>query len=168
MEKISGIIPKSARVTSVDMKEANPVRPGTPSFGRPQGVSSLAKPALVSTAPETARIGAGIHDERMTWRSEDAMKAGIASSVSNSFFMKNDKPAEVSVKDIDAVRLIPVDQMPARSNPAGFKSELFKAAAMPAPVSSFDEGFGGYGSAEPELQQPDGLYPKGSFIDRTA
>lgn len=33
MEKISGILPSSLRVTSVDIKKTFPVRPGVPSFG---------------------------------------------------------------------------------------------------------------------------------------
>lgn len=165
MDKISGIIPSSPRLQSVDLKDAAPVRPGTPSFGRPEGVSSLNKPPMISTAPETARRGAAIHEQRMDWRSEDARKANMAAEMSNSFFMKNDKKAE-PVRDIEPVRLIPVDQMPAMSTPAGFKTDsVGSLKAAITPISSFDDGF----DSEPQqLEQPEGLYPKGSFINRTA
>lgn len=37
MEKISGIIPASARTRSVDVSTSQPVRPGAPTYGRPVG-----------------------------------------------------------------------------------------------------------------------------------
>ena len=37
MDKISGIIPANARTKSVDVSSAQPVRPGAPSWGRPEG-----------------------------------------------------------------------------------------------------------------------------------
>ena len=37
MEKISGIIASNARTRSVDVSNAQPVRPGAPSYGRPEG-----------------------------------------------------------------------------------------------------------------------------------
>lgn len=37
MEKISGIIPRNSRNSSVDLSKSQPVRPGAPSFGRPIG-----------------------------------------------------------------------------------------------------------------------------------
>lgn len=37
MEKISGIIPSSARTRSVDVSSSQPVRPGAPTWGRPTG-----------------------------------------------------------------------------------------------------------------------------------
>ena len=43
MEKISGIVPSSPRVTSVDLQNAGAARPGMPTFGRSVGVSSLAE-----------------------------------------------------------------------------------------------------------------------------
>ncbi len=37
MEKISGIIASNARTRSVDVSNSQPVRPGAPAFGRPEG-----------------------------------------------------------------------------------------------------------------------------------
>jgi hypothetical protein len=163
VDKISGIIPQSHRVSSVDMKDAAPIRPGMPSFGRPQGVSSLNKGPNVAALGDTASKAMVEHEELSGWKAADKAKADAVQSVSNSFFMKNTKEAE-PVNDIEPVRLIPVDQMPARSKPAGFKSEIGSMKSEMGAIASFEDGFEG----EPELQQPEGLFPKGSFIDRTA
>lgn len=37
MEKISHILPATARVTTAEIADSQPVRPGAPSFGRPMG-----------------------------------------------------------------------------------------------------------------------------------
>lgn len=37
VEKISGIVPANARTRSVDVSSAQPVRPGAPTWGRPEG-----------------------------------------------------------------------------------------------------------------------------------
>ncbi len=37
MEKISGIIAANARTRSVDVSKSQPVRPGAPTYGRPEG-----------------------------------------------------------------------------------------------------------------------------------
>lgn len=41
MEKISGIIPASARTQMADTSVAQPARPGAPALGRPMGKNSL-------------------------------------------------------------------------------------------------------------------------------
>lgn len=41
MEKISSILPTSPRVKKVDLSDAAPVRPGTPTFGRPVGANAV-------------------------------------------------------------------------------------------------------------------------------
>ena len=41
MEKISGIIPPSARTQVADIASAQPARPGAPALGRPMGKNSL-------------------------------------------------------------------------------------------------------------------------------
>jgi hypothetical protein len=177
MDKISGIIPSSARVTAVDMKESA-VRPGTPSFGRPEGSSALREAAATAGPVETtASRSAGIHQAQLDWRSKDAKNAAIASEMSNKFFMKaKPEPAELE-EDDEPVKNIPVLQTSqfskapqnVESRPAGFKTDdsgfLRAASAKPeiafkAPPKGADE--------EPILQQPEGLYPKGFFLDRSA
>lgn len=115
MEKISGIIPSSARVTNVDMKDAQPVRSGVPAFGGPQAATRTGNNERLSSTDMMAG--------QPSWRQKDAAKAGIVNDVAQSFFMK------------------------VRPEAPGPKAE----AAPEAP-----------------LAQPEGLFPKGSFIDRNA
>ncbi len=118
MEKISGIIPSSARVTSVDLKES-PVRPGAPSFGRPQAAAGKDS---ITTNGEAMKKASDMFASQTDWRSKDARQAAMVNDVSNAFFMKRVEPAATET-----------------------------VATSSAP-----------------LQQPEGLYPKGSFIDRVA
>lgn len=120
MEKISGILPSSARVAAVDMKES-PVRPGTPAFGRPQGVGG-AQSIPTNAGGEAMKKASDMFATQNDWRSKDSRQAAIATEVSNSFFMK----------------------------------KVSEQSPMGTP------------SSEAPLQQPEGLYPRGSFIDRTA
>jgi hypothetical protein len=105
MDKISGIIPSSARVTKVDLSES----PASRGF-MPGAEKAVVTTTLSETTPGTP-----------AWKSKEARQAAMVNDVSNSFFMK----------------------------------------AKPEPESSDRE-------SEVQLQQPDGLYPKGSFIDRSA
>lgn len=173
MEKISGIVPNSARLASVDMRDAAPVRPGTPRFGRPEGISSLAQKQQMPAAPttpdqmmpfgQTAQKAAGLQQQQMTWRTKEAQQAQIAAEMSNRFFMKNDRAAQ-PVQDFD--QSVMVSSVPVSSNPAGFKTggtSFQTSASLRAPVSQVT----GQEEDPITLQQPEGLYPKGSFIDRT-
>lgn len=117
MDKISGIIPSSARVAAVDMKDS-PVRPGAPAFGRPQGASGTTS---VTSNGEAMKKASEMFESRSDWRAKDTRQAELVNNVSNAFFMKK------------------------------------IADAAPETVA-----------ATAALQQPEGLYPRGSFIDREA
>ena len=175
MDKISGIIPSSPRLQSVDLRDAAPVRPGTPSFGRPEGVSSLSTANMPKfEVPTTAQRAGGIQMQQMDWRTKDQFKAGIAAELSNRFFMKNDQPAEQIDMSNGAGAYaagLPVGLNAVSSRPAGFKTEDLSApSATLKPIRTFDETpeEEEQTSEPPQLQQPEGLFPKGSFIDRTA
>lgn len=90
MQKISGILPASARIQSVDMSDSHSVRPGAPSFGRPEGSSSLAKPALI--ASNSQRAGSAVNADMFSvtpmarWKAKDLEKVDIVDQVSSSFF----------------------------------------------------------------------------------
>ena len=75
MEKISGILPSSARVTNVDLREAPPVRPSTPSF-RPS--RSFFEPAA-------------------SWKIKEMSNASVADEVSDGFFTNYNNKMEVGV-----------------------------------------------------------------------
>lgn len=107
MDKISGIIPSTARVTTVDLKDSNNIR---------------------ATLPNRIDPSAGIKPEGMMavqpdWKTKDAKHSAIVTEVANNFFMKNNKATEVE--------------------------EHEEPVHVPIP-------------------QPEGLFPKGSFIDRSA
>jgi hypothetical protein len=106
MEKISGIIPASPRVTKVDLSESPSNRGFMPGIERPV-VTTLSEHTPGSPA----------------WKSRESRQAALATELSNSFFMKSKPESEGEAS-----------------------SEIDSAP----------------------LQQPEGLFPKGSFIDRTA
>jgi hypothetical protein len=55
MEKISGIIPASARTKVADVSVAQPARPGAPILGRPMGKNSLGDRITLSKKMEELR-----------------------------------------------------------------------------------------------------------------
>lgn len=92
MEKISGILPNSARVGAVDLKSTPALRPGVPSFGRPIGISTLNQ-----EAPDTATRATQRHQELMDLRSKKDEHSQIIKDLSQNFFMKKAKgPTPVS------------------------------------------------------------------------
>jgi hypothetical protein len=86
MDKISSIVPGSQRVKTVDLSEAPPVRPGTPGFGRRQGVSSLDgkdRDGLTTAAKAVME-----HKQQMEKRLSESARDKIADEMSAKFFMK--------------------------------------------------------------------------------
>lgn len=147
MQKISGILAGSPRVMSVDMKEAPPVRPGAPGFGRPEGVSSLRERASAVDALRKARE---LQDGLAAQRTQDSGQAEIAAKMSDHFFMRNRSEANpVEPTGGDMIVAIPIEEVTVASRPAGFKNDAADALREP-------------------VMDPDALYPKGSFIDRVA
>lgn len=82
MEKISGILPATARITTVDLKNSGTARSGMPSFGRDVGLSSVTQRRLANRAGD-------LHKEQMEWRhkSQDP-KAEIVQRMADNFFMR--------------------------------------------------------------------------------
>lgn len=112
MDKISGIVAPSPRVTTVDMTNAPGVRTTQPNSDRSVGAMSH----LAENTPGTP-----------AWKSKEARQASLVTKVSNSFFMKAKPVSEEATNE--------------------------KEISVPR---------------ELHAQQPDGLFPKGSFIDRSA
>lgn len=52
MQKISGILPASARTSVADISVAQPARPGAPTLGRPEGKNSLGDRITLSKEAE--------------------------------------------------------------------------------------------------------------------
>jgi hypothetical protein len=82
VEKISGILPASRRITTVDLRGSGSVRAGTPNFGRPQGVSAAAQ---VASGADVGQVGSQISEQ---------LENQLASidRISREFFVKPEFP----------------------------------------------------------------------------
>lgn len=88
MDKISGIIPSNARTRSVDTSNSQPVRPGAPTYGRPEGRVTKAvedKVTLSSVAAERPLEKPPTYDRGLT----EAKKTKIARDMTDRFFAEN-------------------------------------------------------------------------------
>lgn len=153
MEKISGILPQSARVASVDLKESSPVRPGTPAFGRTEGVSSLRDAKIGQTASRAAKIS----ETQLDWRAKDMQNAATVRDLSDRFFKSNQRAAE-PVQDGRSEAVLNIAPM---------------AAARPSVTTGLDLDTVAGAGFQPEMpsteaSQPNGLHPRGSFVDVVA
>ncbi len=150
MQKISGILAGSPRVLSIDMKDAPPVRPGTPGFGRPEGVSSQRDKGA---AIDTARRAGEIQDGMAASRSKETEQAKLAARLSESFFAsgrREEDSAEAGSEPGPGMALpVAIAEAPVPSRPAGFNHDAASVLREPA-------------------LDPDSLYPKGSFLDTVA
>lgn len=147
MEKISGIVPSSRRVSSVDLKNSPPVRPGTPSFGRAQGISTLGE----QNKPTTAQLAIAKQDELRNKRSLSEKSPAMVQDMADRFFMQKKKESE-KVEDLDInmgwspsadgattanidTRMAPIDMDTQISEPSvKAKSENFFAKAEAVPI----------------------------------
>ena len=93
MEKISGILASSNRVTAVDLNEGHAVRPGAPSFGQRMGVSSLEK-----TVNKSSIDPMSLDNPNLTFRQKSDLKhAQLVKNLTDGFFMrKQNRVAQVS------------------------------------------------------------------------
>ncbi len=162
MEKISGILPSSSRVSSVDMRDAAPIRPGTPSFGRPEGVSSLRDAKVGETAARASRLS----QDRLDWKSKDSNQAAIARDISDSFFinrkanaMKESASQVADSPESNALSPLPVALLAGKASmPAGFETvESVSDLAPDMAAIEIDEAA--------QESAPAGLHPRGSFVD---
>lgn len=97
MDKISGIVPASSRITSVNLRDSQTMRPGAPSFGAPVGKAAINGGNL----PTTAEKAVAAHNALMSRRSGDAHKPEIIRDMANRFFMQNKTEAGGVVDDVD-------------------------------------------------------------------
>ncbi len=137
MDKISGILPGSSRVTSVDLNAASPVRPGTPGFGSPTGRS---------TANQMQRSSATMVNPNSIdvprWKSKEDLHAEIAKRVTDGFFRKNMTEAapEPEVQEVSEVEKYDGVVMLPFTYDANGKVELpdFESPAVPEAYEGID------------------------------
>jgi hypothetical protein len=90
MDKISSILPQNARVTSVDLEEAPPARPGSPSFGRKVGRNTVAD--RVSLSRQAKELAA--QDTMMMKNPKETARAKSVDEINKKFFETRLKPVE--------------------------------------------------------------------------
>ncbi|MCB0422922.1 MAG: hypothetical protein KDD61_18115 [Bdellovibrionales bacterium] len=88
MRKISGIIPSSPRVTTVDLANSGASRPGMPTFGRVQGTSSLAKANNAYLTSFSKDISMDPKLGRRRPMDPQMRHEQIVADVANGFFLK--------------------------------------------------------------------------------
>ncbi|MCH2534587.1 MAG: hypothetical protein MK008_09120 [Bdellovibrionales bacterium] len=99
MEKISGILPATSRVSTVDLQSSGSVRPGAPSYGRPVGSASL-----------TENKSAISHIKK---DSLEEMKSKAIEELNSDFFML--KPSIHKKIDEQVQNLPSIDQLEVKS-----------------------------------------------------
>ena len=89
MEKLSSILPSNARLKSVDLEDAHPVRPGIPTHGRPVGMTSSQRDRI--TISPQAKENA--FNETLARKNPRMDKnAEIVKTVTDNFFNKRVGP----------------------------------------------------------------------------
>lgn len=127
MQKISGILPTTPRLTSADLKDSGAVRPGAPTFGRPIGESNLASRVRKSSIDGMMNDNQFISD-----RQKGVIeKAKIIEDLSSGFFMS--KPAKMAAIDKSFEDFQPMEpnSSPVSPQPNSANDQLRMASTLP-------------------------------------
>ena len=89
MEKLSSILPSTGRVTSVDLEEAPPARPGSPTFGRKVGTNTVRD--RVSLSPQAKEMAA--KETLLGKNPKEVSRAKAVGEINRKFFETRLKPA---------------------------------------------------------------------------
>lgn len=93
MEKISRIVPANARTKAVDVSRSQPVRPGAPTWGRPEGKVTKGIEDKVSFSSIAAERPL---EPNYTRGLTDARKTKIAREMTEKFFMERTPQKELT------------------------------------------------------------------------
>jgi hypothetical protein len=110
MQKISGILPANARVTTVDMKASGVARPGMPSWGREVGVPIAAEKKMQNDAAAKASF---VHKEQMQLREGSAKDPHVAivEKMAENFFVNRAAEPKAEIKDEPIIAADPNSDM---------------------------------------------------------
>ncbi len=88
MEKISGILPSSARTRVTDVSASQPARPGAPEFGRPQGKNSLGDRVQLSKQLEEMRQTGQLPEPEapISYKTPEMSKKKVIEDLNKAFF----------------------------------------------------------------------------------
>lgn len=154
MEKISHIVPGKPRVSTADVKSAAPVRPGTPSFGRPVGTSTAGTQDFMTTAQKATELMTQQEEKR----AREMKNAQLVQHAADQFFMSKGRSLAKSSEGRETEPRSEIGAMP--------RMDL-KPPALSNQVSvDGPREVGGEMPSEPELISPPEKYtPRGSYID---
>lgn len=144
MEKISHIVRGNARVASTDLKNAAPVRPGAPAFGRPMGEST----AINSSALTTAARAVALHNEIVEGKKARPGEE-VIQGMANDFFMNRIRQPELA------------------TSPVGTDVSAAEGLSAPSGTTAIKPVAGKTDSSEPNNTDDDDVRftPRGSFVD---
>ena len=170
MEKISSILPSSPRVSAVDLRDAAPMRPGTPGFGRPEGASALRDREPIKTgnagAPTTAAVArsAEIRDAQAEWKAKETRGVAIAKSMSDKFFVDRRREVESSAGDASGLPEAGPDMARSMASSRTNESRPANMHALDARELGAEQRLGSMDvGIESDLEAMPA--PKGSFVD---
>ncbi|MNJ99859.1 hypothetical protein D3C87_176400 [compost metagenome] len=129
MDKISGILPPSARTRTADISNSQPARPGAPTFGRVMGKSSLsdrvtlskmAEQMIESGGPALQETPPGVYKN-----TPENSKLKVIEDLNKKFFARPDKTESTETlseqtlgrynNSVDFKETVPVAETPVRS-----------------------------------------------------
>ncbi len=94
MDKLSGILPASARTQVADVSVSQPARPGAPALGRPMGKNSLGDRVTLSKKMEELRQTGqmpALDDSPVYKNPAEAKKLKVIEDLNAKFFANNPK-----------------------------------------------------------------------------
>ncbi|WP_413292677.1 hypothetical protein ACLSU7_14740 [Bdellovibrio sp. HCB185ZH] len=88
MDKISGILPSSARTRAADVSASQPARPGAPAFGRPEGKNSLGDRIQLSKQLEEMRQSGVMPEPEapISYKTPEMSKKKVIEDLNKAFF----------------------------------------------------------------------------------
>ncbi|MEZ0391687.1 MAG: hypothetical protein ACAH59_05695 [Pseudobdellovibrionaceae bacterium] len=126
MDKISSILKGNPRVTSVDLNEAPPARPGAPALGRKAGRNTvLDRVTLSEKAKEIAA-----QDTLMVRNPKEASRAKMVEEINRKFFETRLKPVEKEMPQSEEI----VDNLSNSFETSSLPQDEVVAAYEPKPA----------------------------------
>lgn len=86
MDKISSIIPTNARIKSVDLEGSQAARPGAPTLGRHEGISTVRDRVSLSEDARKASLDDSFKQTMGGARAKDAARAKMVAEINRNFF----------------------------------------------------------------------------------
>lgn len=100
MEKLSSILPASPRIKSVDLSEAKPRRPGSPTFGVPEGTTSSQRDRVSISSRDSIEA---LKDNGTYKNPRDFKTSKMAEEVTKKFFETRLNPTDKIAPKSEAV-----------------------------------------------------------------